>query len=320
LGFLGAAPWWAYGFVYGPGKLLGELFGSAVDVEKTSWLVRTGQHFLNLILFRGTAAFGLRPSWEIRWLAKPMMPIALAFWIGVVIFIATRFKRGRANRFGAGVLVAMILVLCMGFVFTSYGIDSSGRYFVPLVIPLALFAAEMVQTLAKRFGWWVWVLIPLIMGYNFWGIAQSAANTPPGITTQFDASIQVDHSSLEALVQFLQDQDETRGYTNYWVAYPLAFQSDEELIFIPRLPYHEDFRYTTRDDRYRPYDEIVAGAEKAAYITTHHPALDDYLREAFASQGATWEEEQIGDYLVFYNLSKLIRPEEILSDAAEPLR
>lgn len=113
------------------------------------------------------------------------------------------------------------------------------------------------------------------------------------------------------MIRFLTDQGETRGYTNYWVAYPLAFLSEESLIFTPRLPYHQDFRYTPRDDRYQPYQEAVARAEKVAYITTNHPALDAFLREEFSIRGITWKESRIGDYQIFYKLSRVIRPDEM---------
>jgi hypothetical protein len=110
---------------------------------------------------------------------------------------------------------------------------------------------------------------------------------------------------------FLREHGETSGYSNYWVAYPLAFRSAEELIYVPRLPYHTDFRYTTRDDRYPSYGEMVSRAGHVAYITTRHPSLDQYLQDRFLKQGLTWQEAQIGDFHVFYNLSRVIRPEEI---------
>jgi hypothetical protein len=113
------------------------------------------------------------------------------------------------------------------------------------------------------------------------------------------------------LIDFLHQQGEQRGYSNYWVAYPLGFLSQEELIFVPRLPYHQDFRYTERDDRYDPYDRWVAEAQRVAYITTNHPALDGRLRAAFAALGVTWKEAKIGDFQIFFALSQPVRPEQI---------
>jgi hypothetical protein len=115
---------------------------------------------------------------------------------------------------------------------------------------------------------------------------------------------------MAELMAFLREKGETRGYTNYWVAYPLAFQSAEELIFIPRLPYHPDLRYTARDDRYQPYAGLVAQSDRAAYITTvHTPLLDERLRVGFQKLGITYSEATIGDYRVFYALSSPVRPE-----------
>jgi hypothetical protein len=121
----------------------------------------------------------------------------------------------------------------------------------------------------------------------------------------------VDHRFDQALIDFLIEKGETRGYSNYWVTYPLAFLSQEKLIFIPRLPYHLDFRYTERDDRYAAYNSMVAEADRVAYITTHHPELNAYLASAFKELDIKWEEIQIGDYHVFFNLSELVRPDEI---------
>ncbi len=102
-----------------------------------------------------------------------------------------------------------------------------------------------------------------------------------GITTQFYAPAQVDQSRLEELRDFLINKGEFRGYTNYWVAYPLNFISDEKIITIPALPYHLDFRYTSRDDRYPPYHQEILSSEKVFYITTNNPALDIYLADEF---------------------------------------
>ena len=151
----------------------------------------------------------------------------------------------------------------------------------------------------------------LLLVYTLWGTLQSARRIPPGITTQFYAPAQVDRRYDAALIAFLRQHGESRGYGNYWVTYPLAFLSQEELIFTPRLPYHLDFRYTERDDRYAPYGDQVAQSDRVAYITTNHPELNQRLRDGFFSLGASWQETQIGDYTVFYALSRPVRPVEL---------
>ena len=313
LGFLmGSVPWWLYAFQHGLGNLLWELSGGAIaGVEQTNWLLSTWNHFWTFFLFGGTVIFGLRPSWEIRWLAMPLLPIALTFWTGVVVHSFSRLREGRSNRKGAGLLVGVMGVLFLGFVFTPFGADPSGRYFLPLAIPLSLFAAEMTLLWVKEFGRWIWGLVGLILVFNLWGTLQSAVELPPGITTQFDQVAQVDHRFMDELIAFLGQNDIEHGYTNYWVAYPLAFQSGDEFLFLPRLPYHEDFRYTFRDDRYEPYRPLVENSTRIGFITTNHDALNDCLREHFANLGVTFDEQLIGDYQIFYDLSRVVRPEEM---------
>ncbi len=308
----GSTPWWIHALQHGFGQLLWELRGGAIaGVDQANWMVQIWNHFWTFFLFGGTVIFGLRPSWEIRWLAMPLLPIALTFWTGVIFHAFTRLAEGRSNRRGSGLLLGVMGVLTLGFIFTPFGGDPSGRYFIPLAIPLSLFAAEMIIQWAKEFGRWIWSIAVVILVFNLWGTIQSASTLPPGITTQFDQIAQVDHAYMDELMEFLREQNLSHGYANYWVAYPLAFQSDEELIFLPRLPYHADFRYTFRDDRYVPYRQLVENSDRIAYITTNHPDLNGCLREYFTSFEMTFDEKKIGDYQIFYDLSRAVRPEEM---------
>jgi len=309
---IGSAPWWSFAIRHGFGQLFWELSGGAIaGVEQANWLARTWNHFWTFILFGGTVIFGLRPSWEVRWLAMPLLPIALMFWTGVVAHSFTRLGIKRSNRRGAGLLIGVMVILALGYIFTPFGADPSGRYFLPLAIPLSLFAAELIVLWAEEYGRWIWGFVGLILAFNLWGTAQSAAKFPPGITTQFDQIAQVNHRYMDDLIDFLKENGIRYGYTNYWVAYPLAFESGEEMIFLPSLPYHQDFRYTTRDDRYQPYHDLVLQADVIAYITTNHPDLNEYLRGQFKGLQIAWSEKSIGDYDIFYNLSRHVFPDEI---------
>lgn len=306
---VGASPWLVYAVVNGPASLLGELLGGAVSVEGGTWLQRTGNHLVNLLLLGGSAAFGLRPPWEVRWLGLPLIPFVLGLWLLILGGAARKALRDTHMKEGYRLLWGVALTLTAGFVFTSFGVDPSGRYFVPLAIPFSLFAAEWILAREKRLL--QFAAAGLILGYHLTGTAQCALKMPPGLTTQFYAPTAVDQRDLPELVRFLQENGETRGYSNYWVSYPLAFVSEEELIFAPRLPYHLDLRYTDRDDRYPPYDQLVAQSSRKAYITTNNPALDERIRAGLAAFAVTWEEEQIGDFRVYYRLSKPVTPQEL---------
>jgi hypothetical protein len=56
---------------------------------------------------------------------------------------------------------------------------------------------------------------------------------------------------------------------------------------------------------------MVEGAARAAYITTRNPRLDETIRSGFSIMGVTWKEKVIGDYQVYYQLSKKVSPIQI---------
>lgn len=315
---LGAFPWWAYAQNGGMAKLLLELGGGAISgVESLNLAGQFIQHLINLALFGSTVMLGLRPPWEIRWLATPLAPLVLIFWGGVTLYAIKQTKSdlitrpNNPNYFHAPLLTGVVLTVFIGFILSPFGADPSGRYFLPIAVILALFASKAIWSWHEKWGNIVWLLVGSIILFNLWGTLQVVQADRPGITTQFDSVTQIDHRYDQVLFDFLMDNDEYRGYTNYWVSYPLAFYSDEQLIFIPRLPYHQDLRYTPRDDRYGPYDSIVQEADRTAYITTNNPNLDRQIRVGLLSKGVDWQETRIGDYLVYYQLSQNVRPDEI---------
>ncbi|MGD8554145.1 MAG: glycosyltransferase family 39 protein [Anaerolineales bacterium] len=295
----------------GIGGLLSELTGSAIaGASPLSGLSALGLRLANLLLFGATATWGLRPPWGVRWLAIPLAPIAATFWLATSVYAVLSLRRRDSARTGRWLMFGIAACLIGGYLATPFGADPSGRYFVPLAVPLAISAVDMLERLlgGKR---WAWAVLSGVLIFNFVGTVQSALRSPPGLTTQFDAVTWIDHSYDQELIEFLEQRDEMYGYTNYWVAYPLAFQSQERIIFVPKLPYHHDFRYTSRDDRYPAYTSAVEESERVAYITTNHPALDARLEDAFIQANITWEEARIGDYHVFYRLSRPVRSEDI---------
>ncbi len=313
LGFvLGSLPWWL-GNLSHLGVAVGELSGSAIRSTATagSFFANVGARVLNFFVLGLPALFGLRFPWSAwgppLWLAVP----ALTLYLGALLY-ALRHRRADASvRSGYLLLWGMCGTLFLGFVLTPFGGDPSGRYFVPLYLPLFAFTGDAVLMLWKRIGRWIWVLPGAVLIFNLAGTMQAALTNPPGITTQFEAITQVDHRYDTELMDFLRACGGTRGYANYWVTYPIAFFSNEEIILIPHLPYKADLRYTSRDDRYAPYREWVEASSTAVYVTTKHPMLDDLLREQLDDLSVHYAEMQIGDYHIFYDLSRKVTPNEL---------
>jgi hypothetical protein len=216
-----------------------------------------------------------------------------------------------AIKCGSKILWGMIGVLFVTFLITPFGGDPSGRYFLPLYLPLAIFTASLLSRLREKNRTLVGLLIAVILGYNVISTLNAAAIQPPGISTQFDPVSWIDHTRDQELIDFLLAHGETRGYSNYWVEYPIAFLSNERIIASAQLPYHLDRGYTPRDDRYLPYTEVVAQAPRAFYITTNHPNLDELIRSGLTRLNVTFNEHATGNYHIFYDLSRKVTPDEL---------
>lgn len=307
--FMGALPWWSYSLQNGLAALVKELLGSAVAVESGPWISRAFTHLVSFLLLGLPAALGMRPPWDVTWLLLPFIPFILAFWAWVIWRLYRGLRKPGPYRTIYAMLGGVLGLVVVGFVTTSFGVDPSGRYFLPFAAPLALLAADSILSVSRSA--WQKALCLFVLVYQLGGTLQSALRNPPGLTTQFDPAVVVDHRYDDQLAAFLRAAGETRGYTNYWVAYPLAFLSQEDLIYIPRLPYHPDLRYTPRDDRYPPYDLLVGQSPQVAYIVSRLPALEDRLRLEFSTRSILWEEKRIGDYTVFYHLSTAVRPDDL---------
>ncbi len=307
---IGSAPWWVYAIQNGFGHLIGEMGGTAVAVEQASFVQRSAAHLVNLVILGFPAAIGLRPPWEVRWLALPLLPVVLLFWIMVVVFLFRLRKRWDDHRVPYGILGGVVITLALLFVLTPFGVDPSGRYFLPLIVPLALGAAGMILLWPVK-NWVKTAVVAVVVIFNLWGVVDCAYRQPPGITTQFYEPAQVDQQALPELIRFLTEQGATTGYSNYWVSYPLAFLTDELIVFTPRLPYHPDLRYTRRDERYLPYAEVIDRSTSTTYITTRNPVLDQKIVTEFNRLSLTWQEATIGEYHVYFDLSRPVHPEEI---------
>jgi 4-amino-4-deoxy-L-arabinose transferase-like glycosyltransferase len=310
-GIIGSSPWWITAVLNKNILIISELVGAAIaDANQGFILLRPLSRLLNLIVFGGTVVIGLRPPWSIQWLVLPLLPMILFFWIVVLLYSYKKIKE-KSENYRLAIISGIGIVLSIGFIFTPFGDDPSGRYFVPMIVPMAIYGAAALIDLLGRYPVFQTSVLVLILAYNIAGTIQANRSNPTGLTTQFDPVTQIDHGRINELMDFLLDKGITRGYSNYWVSYPLAFLSNEEIVFVPRLPYHEDFRYTARDNRYPPYTELVESSSERAFITTLHPLLDDYLRDQFKILGITWSEETIGDYHIFYNLSENVSSTEI---------
>ena len=115
------------------------------------------------------------------------------------------------------ILAGIVIVFTGGFLFTSFGVDPSGRYFVPVYWCFALAGGAVISVL-KIPRIWKTILIALVVVYQGWGTVDCVLRNPPGLTTQFFAPTVYDHSHYPELIAFLEREGETRGYSEVFRA------------------------------------------------------------------------------------------------------
>lgn len=297
--------WYSLIMTNGP-SVIREIGGSAVAVESEPYFQRIKSHTISLILFGPSVILGLRPPWGVNLIGIFFIPFVILYWI-LTIFLFLKKKHKSKDVSIIFALIGVIILVAGGFVFTSFGIDPSGRYFLPIVFPLSVYFGYMFIKLNNKL---IYALGLMILVFHLYGTWKSGIEEPY-ITTQFYNPAQVDHSRINELQQFLISEEEYYGFSNYWISYPLAFVSNERIISIPKLPYHQDLRFTERDNRISKYNEIIKSGSSYFYITSNNPQLDDLLVRAFLENYINYQQKQIDDYNIFYNLSRKITPEEL---------
>ena len=303
---LGLLPLIIFGVQHGFQTIWSELFGSAVSVEQMPWLERAGTHLISLVLFGLPLMIGIRPPWTATLQQVWLIPVVILFTI-LVGFVLYRDWRSKRLPGSAHLLLGIIGLLFLAFIVTSFGVDPSGRYFLPIVIPGALLCAYASENFLQRWRYFA-ILLVMVCGYLILVTCTLALHWPH-LTTQFYTPAMVNHEYDQELITFLEQEDLPCGYSNYWVAYPLAFRTQEKIIYIPALPYHTDLSYTQRDDRYAPYDDFVANCRAPSYITTNNAALDAVLQAYFVENQVAYQYREIGDYHIYYHLSEDVRPD-----------
>ncbi|MEL6149707.1 MAG: hypothetical protein AAFR56_08775 [Chloroflexota bacterium] len=303
---VGGLPFWVYNFANDNAALalyLPFLSDTPTNIEVYSAPIT--QKLLGLFLFAIPTFTGIRYTWAADYFL-PVIGLPVLF-----LYIAALYRFLRTDephlRDGARLLVMGVPVILLAvFLLSGFGADPTGRYFLPLLLPLGImigsFTEYLRQNIEQKYVWTIPVAI--LLAYNTAGQFNAALQNNPGITTQFDLVTHIPHTYDDELIAFLQEQGITHGYANYWVTIRTAFLSQEEIQFSATLPYKQQLTYNPADNRYEPYRVATENAETIAYInTTLLPELDPVLEERFTEAGATYDTEQIGHFIVYYNFA-----------------
>ncbi len=304
VGFLvGSAPWWAFAFAndfaplrfYLPSDVPSQFAGMSIPP------LGIPERLLSLFALNFPVVIGLRFPWYASYFLVPEALFILLIYVFALYWLLRH--PASLKRDGRLLVGGMIGLFCALFLVSRFNIDPSGRYFLPMALPLAIAFGVLIADVRSpllRIG-----LALLVIGYNGLGLVTAATTVPPGFTTQFNLDTHIPNDDDDALIAFLDDHGLVHGYTNYWISFRLAFLSDERLIYSAALSYKPDLSYTPYDDRVPSYRQATDAApdSQIAYITANVTAVRERLEAIFAAQGITYQHEQVGVYHVYYDFT-----------------
>ncbi len=308
---IGGAPWWFYNLTHNWEALRWLLSGSQNNNGLTFSL---GERALGFVFIGLPAAMGIRYPW-----AQPLWAGKVSIVIVFLYVFALAYALSAAIRQATGERYLMIMVFCFTLVFvgSAFGADATGRYLLPLIVPLSiLLAMWLYNAWTQRHLLGIGLLSGLLI---FEGLGNIVAmrTVPPGLTSQFDPVNDFPNDDDQAVIDFLLRHDGTLGYGTYWITFRLAFLSQERVILDAWLPNKLSLIYTPVDRRYPDYTRRVEAAEHPVYVTANLPTLDTLIAQRLDQLAVRFQRQAIGPYTVFYDLSRRVTPEELMPYSVE---
>jgi MFS family permease len=296
--FIGSAPWWGYAITHDWSPILFYIHGAdgpQTDPALASFTLVN--RLLGFLLFGLTTLFGVRAHWSPDYLGGV---VAIGVVCLYVVILINGLRRDRLMPYARLLLYGIFIWYTLVFFVSRSGIDPTGRYLLPLAIPLAiLFGLFLVR---DRIAF---VLGSFLLAFNLWTVLQAASN-PIGLTSHANLSVHITNAYDAELIEFLDEHDLRHGFTHYWIAFRIAFLSGEQMQYSTSLPNRTDLRFRTLDERYPPYREAALAAveagEPVAFITANFEELDALVIAELDAAGVRYRTEQIGPFAVYHDL------------------
>ncbi len=197
---------------------------------------------------------------------------------------------------GPALLVGVLVLTPLVVAFTSFGqrlLIIEPRYALPLYSAVPLVARELWRL--RRAPAALAAACIAVLAINAW----SWLSADPRLA--FPATIgPTTPQTRAALLAALEAENLRYIYTNYWLAYPLAFESGEWVI--PSV-------ISDGFNRYIPYAYWVSVADRPAWVFVADGAEERAFQAKLAQARASWHTLRVSIYRVYYDV-----------DPVQPLR
>jgi 4-amino-4-deoxy-L-arabinose transferase-like glycosyltransferase len=176
---------------------------------------------------------------------------------------------------------------------------SEPRYALPLygAVPLLAGALWRVRWRSAR-----WTVIGLVLAFNVW----SLVSTDPRLWRPEDTPDSTAASRAE-LVQFLVSGDRHQMYTDYWIGYPIMFETRETVLA---------YVISGGFNRYVPPADNVQRTPNPAWVFEPDMDTEQAFLEQLAAVGGRAQVANVSVYRVYFDVQPLevMRPPGVISN------
>lgn len=237
-------------------------------------------------------------SWH-RYLAAS--PVASVVAGVLLLCVMWSFKRelwaglhlGAAHGHGTALLLLVLLATLSSMPFTRFSeLYSEPRYALPAYSTVPLFFGALWKLRRSL------VMIGLTAAFCLNSYSLVTADPKLSLaTTDGDGTAQ----TRGELARFLHSHQLSHVYGDYWIVYPLAFETREQVI--PSVLLYGF-------DRFAPHADLVRMSPRPAFIMVSDSREESEFRERLSQLQAVWRQTTVAVYTVYYDIDPvdLLRP------------
>lgn len=288
---IGALPWLYFNLHTGWGSL------QIPAQPETSYLSRLAGFFLGGL----PAALGPRVPYscnclfynsevESAWVPPYLGPLLYLAAVGLILWVVLRRPPG------AGVIAAIAAVYPFLFALSpfSWYVDFPA-YLLFLAPVVSLLLGSPIARLAARSMVAAAGAVVVAAAVTLGGLASMIEGGHPA-PYAYDVQVPAD---LSPLLSMLREEGVDTAFADYWIAYRISFESEEEIIATPPFSV-----------RYLTHDRLVRESPRPAYVFLEGSALDPGFGAAIQSRGIDYRRAQRGAFVV-YILSQKVLPGDV---------
>jgi 4-amino-4-deoxy-L-arabinose transferase-like glycosyltransferase len=234
-----------------------------------------------------------RPAGQL-WVAAVALLVVGAAVLAFVPSLRCLLRRGADRACEPALLLLLAAIAPPVIALTRFGVlVSEPRYALPMysAVPLLAGALWLASMRAPRPHVLRWAVVGAVLAFNVWSVLTS----DPRLWRPEDMP-DTTAATRSVLVQHLVGQDRHQIYTDYWIAYPVMFDSREEV-----LAYVVSGGY----NRYLPPADNVQRTSNPAWVFTPGTDSERAFLDQLAALGGRAQVADVSVYRVYTDVQPL---------------